>query len=561
MQKWQRENFYKVVLVIFPALLVIVAGIIGVWALLDVPVMGVRLAFSSGGVRVSAVDEQGPAAGLIFSGEYLRSIGAVTLEQDDLLRYPEFVLNADEQAWWERQRAIYEELKSHNPVAVVVASADQVERMVWLRSEQWTLAAVLGRGFPIYLSGLILAGMSILIYSLSQSMLHRTSQIFFVSLGLYHMVTAPMALREITLNPSLERILTYAAFIAAGGCITLIHFSLIFPRRKKILITHPRLMWIPYIYYGATVFLYLTGITAFGSTYLCLNLWSLVVIVATVHGYFSEEDWLLKQQILLFLMIPVLLALFFCIYIILPGVMRTNMFEYSYFAILSIASVFSMALAVENRRIYLESLEKEQGSLRDRLQMVREMHDNFGNVLTGIVRLAGYNEIDGQAPAGGDRALPQIKKAAQNCVTEMRNFIAAVDPVSSLWRDYAAQCQRQAADYLEPQRIQLVFRAAIDAECETIRPPVQYHLNGIVREALGNIVKHAGAREVAMSLEVHANNAELRIEDDGVGFDRHSSSSGSHGLINMEERAKELGGSLKITSSSTGTHLAVTFTP
>lgn len=561
MQK-SREWMYRVSLVLLPALLAILAGAAGVWALMDVPALGVSLSFSSGGVRVKDVDEHGPAAGLIVPGEYLRAIGDVALKQDDLLRYPEFVLSAEERAWRERQRAIYEQLRAGDSIPVVVASADQEARTVWLTCEHWTLASVLlGRGFPIYLSGLIWAGMSLLIYSHSRSALHRTSQFFFVSLGLYHMATAPMALREIALDPFLERGLTSVAFIAAGGCISLVHFSLIFPRRKKILIAHPRLLWIPYLYYGASVLLYVTGITAFGSTYLCLNFWSLVVIAATVHGYFSEEDLLLKQQVLLFLMIPVLLALFFCMYIILPGVMRTNAFEYSNFAILSIASVFSMALAVENQRIYLESLEMEQRNLRDRLQMVREMHDNFGNVLTGIVRLAEPEGSDGPSPADAARVLPQIQASAANCVTELRSFLAAVDPVSSLWEEFAVQCRRQAADYLEPLRIQLVFRSAIDEGCETLRPPVRYHLTGIVREALGNIVKHAGARRVALSLEVHAGRAELSIEDDGTGFDRSAGAEGSHGLIHMEERAKELGGSLSIASSEQGTRLTVDFIP
>ena len=560
MQK-SREWMYRVCLVLLPAMLAIFAGAAGVWALMDVPALGVSLSFSSGGVRVKDVDEHGPAAGLIVPGEYLRAIGDVVLEQDDLLRYPEYVLNSEEQAWWKRQGVLYDQLTRSNPVAVVIASADQEERTVWLKSFKWPWTSVLVRGLPIYISGLILVGMSILIYSYSQSTLHRVCQVIFVSIGLYHMVTAPMALREIVLNPLIGRGLTYAAYIGAGGGVLLAHFALIFPRKKKIVVEYPWLVWIPYIYYGGSVLLYLTRITAFGSTYLCLNYWALVVIVATLHGYFSEEDLLLKRQILLFLMIPLLLTIFFGVFIVIPEVMRTPIFEYSNFAIFTIPAMFSMALAVENQRLYLASLAKEHSNYRDRLQIIREMHDNFSNVLTGIVRLAGPKDPGRHGTAETARVLPQIEKAAQNCLTDVRSFIVAVDPASARWEEYAAHCQEQAAEYLEPLHVQLGFRSVHEEASDPIRPPVRYHLTGIVREALGNIVKHAKARRVEMSLEVHEKRGELRIEDDGTGFDVQAVSAGSYGLVHMAERAKELGGRLQIDSSDKGTRLVVDFIP
>lgn len=555
------ERIYRMFLVFLPASFVVAAGIAGILALLDVPVLGVRLSFSDNGVEVAAVDAAGPAAGLVIPGEYLRAIGAVALEKDDLLRYPEFVRPREEQRWRNRQAAIYRELRADRPIPLRLASAAGEERTVWVQSRSGSLADVLRRGFPIYLSGLILAGMSVLLYSYSRDVQHRTSQVFFVALGSYHMLTAAMTMREVAMNPRLERFIIAAAYVAAGACIALIHFTLVFPRRKAFLETHPRLIWIPYAYFGGTAVLYLADVIAFGSTYLCLSFWALVAVVATFHGYFSEKDLLLKQQVLLFLMIPVLMAVFFSLYIVMPGVLRTNTFEYSNFAILSIAAAFSMALAVENRRIYLESLEKEHGNLRDRLQMVREMHDNFGNVLTGIIRMSAPPDEPDRPGGSAGRTLPQIRNAAQNCLAELRDFIAAVDPASALWKDYAEQCRRQAADYLEPFRIALAFRSSIDAACEILRPPVRYHLTGIIREALGNVAKHAGARHVAMVLDVRPAKGGLVIEDDGGGFAGPPAAAGSHGLVHMEARAKELGGRLQVFSSGNGTRLEIEFIP
>jgi len=548
-------------IVVLPCAFVLAAGAMGVWALMDMPVMGIKLAFADHGIRVAAIEDDGPLAGLIVPGEYVRAIGNVQLERDDILRYPEFVERRDENAWWNRQRAIYDELKNNNPVDLAIVSSAQEERTIQIKTIQWPLRSVMTRGFPVFLSGAILAVMSLVIYALSRSPVHRTCQVFFVSLGLYHMVTAPMALREIALCPWMERGMAYVAFISAGACIALAHFSLIFPRRKKWVVTHPWLLGLPYLYFAVSVGLYLAGITAFGSTCLWVVFWALLIVGATLHAYVTEEDLLLKRQILLFLMIPVLLAIFFCMYIIMPGVMRTNMFQYSYFAILSIASVFSMALAVENQRIYQAALAKEQADLRDRLQMVREVHDNFGNVLSGIVRLADRGHLPDGADSAASAVLPQIHGVAQHCLTEMRDFMVAIDPVSSRWEDYVVQCREHFADYLAAFNIRLTLHAAIDAACETIRPPVQYHLTGILREALGNVIKHAGADEVHVELVVRHGGSELTIEDNGAGCREPARTFDAYGLSNMEGRAKELGGSFRMESTAGGCRLRVGFSP
>lgn len=384
-----------------PILLVAAVGLAGFWALKEMPVMGIRLSFSDAGIRVSSVEEDGPAAGWILPGDYLRSIGGLRLVKEDILRFPEFVWRADERGWWARQQAIYDELKADRPLALVVASPGKPDRRIQIHTVNRSLGRIVAGGFPIFLSGAVLGVMAAVMYRRGRSLLHRVSAAFFFSMGMYHMATAPMTLKEIALGLPWGPGFAYTAYLAAGGCITLVHFVMIFPRRKRILVAHPRLIWIIYGYFGLTAVLYLAGITAFGSTYLCLLFWAALLVVGALHAYWTEQDLLLKQQVLLFLMIPVLIALFLCVYIILPSVLRTNAFEYSYFAILTVASVFSMALAVENQRIYEEALEKEQADLRDRTRLVREVHDNFGNVLSGIIRMTDFRTGPSPESVGG----------------------------------------------------------------------------------------------------------------------------------------------------------------
>ena len=74
----------------------------------------------------------------------------------------------------------------------------------------------------------------------------------------------------------------------------------------------------------------------------------------------------------------------------------------------------------------------------------------------------------------------------------------------------------------------------------------QTHVVQIVREVLSNIARHAHATEVELSFRADGDVVELRISDDGTGFDPGSVRRG-HGLSNMEERARKLGGTLEIS--------------
>ena len=81
----------------------------------------------------------------------------------------------------------------------------------------------------------------------------------------------------------------------------------------------------------------------------------------------------------------------------------------------------------------------------------------------------------------------------------------------------------------------------------------------ILQEALANVLKHAHASEVKVSLAFEPGNVRLSVEDDGVGFQPGGAGSGyGYGLQNMRERADELGGTFDISGvSGQGTTITV----
>jgi signal transduction histidine kinase len=76
---------------------------------------------------------------------------------------------------------------------------------------------------------------------------------------------------------------------------------------------------------------------------------------------------------------------------------------------------------------------------------------------------------------------------------------------------------------------------------------VEDTLYRLVQEALTNVVKHAGATEVSVSVVLEADRLEVNVEDNGRGIDPEGSSSG-YGLVGMRERAALVGGTIEIAS-------------
>jgi signal transduction histidine kinase len=89
--------------------------------------------------------------------------------------------------------------------------------------------------------------------------------------------------------------------------------------------------------------------------------------------------------------------------------------------------------------------------------------------------------------------------------------------------------------------------AALDAR---LSPEAGHEIVQIAREALSNVARHSGATQAGLALRLDGDAAELRIEDNGGGFDPSQRfGSGHFGLANLRDRAAGLAGSLTIESA------------
>ncbi|MGA9175594.1 MAG: GAF domain-containing protein, partial [Desulfobacterales bacterium] len=189
---------------------------------------------------------------------------------------------------------------------------------------------------------------------------------------------------------------------------------------------------------------------------------------------------------------------------------------------------------------------------KDRHEIAMELHDNIGQILAS---LKIYLEIVDDKLKPIDTELGSLTKAAikrANQAINDLNYIAqglmpsildALGLVSSL--------RALLNEFREHTNIKIdFFNRNIGKRFDKEKELAIYR---IVQEALNNIIKHAKAKTVYVSLLKKGNVLSLSVEDDGVGFDQHkamkiSKGKGSLGLVIMQERALQLDGELTIES-------------
>ena len=180
----------------------------------------------------------------------------------------------------------------------------------------------------------------------------------------------------------------------------------------------------------------------------------------------------------------------------------------------------------------------------ERRRIARELHDETGQSLTAL--LVGLRTIE------ESRTMAQAAELAQR----LRGIVAqTLDEVGRLARGLhpsilddvglAAAATRQVQEFAQRHGVAVDVRIeGLDAE--PVPPLLQTTVYRVLQEALTNVARHAGARKVSIQLVRDGATVELRVQDDGRGFEPKDG--GRLGLRGMRERAALLGGSVEVES-------------
>jgi ligand-binding sensor domain-containing protein/two-component sensor histidine kinase len=190
---------------------------------------------------------------------------------------------------------------------------------------------------------------------------------------------------------------------------------------------------------------------------------------------------------------------------------------------------------------------------RVRMRIATDLHDDIG---AGLSRVAILSEVVKQqigfSANSGEQSIPllaEIADSARGLVESMREIIWAIDPRRDEMSDVVSRVRRFASDMLEAKGINWDFKVAPGLEKIRLDPERRHHLVLIFKEAITNVARHAGCRNVRLSLTVARGQLRGEIHDDGRGFADQTSPANGQGLENMRQRAAQVGGQIDIESS------------
>ncbi len=217
----------------------------------------------------------------------------------------------------------------------------------------------------------------------------------------------------------------------------------------------------------------------------------------------------------------------------------------------------------ERRRLEREVLEISE---EERRSIGRDLHDNLGQMLTGVGLLSqNLARKLRKADAPGAEEAAKIENLIKEADEQVRGLARGLVPVD-LEAEGLADALRRLADQTEHIFDgTCTFKEAGTAAVHD--STVATHLYRIAQEAVHNAVKHGKARRIAIMLASGDKRIRLRVKDNGVGFPEeeaavHESQAGGMGVRTMHHRARMIGASLEIQSTSgEGTSVTCTMRP
>ncbi|HXF84511.1 MAG TPA: GAF domain-containing sensor histidine kinase [Anaerolineales bacterium] len=222
---------------------------------------------------------------------------------------------------------------------------------------------------------------------------------------------------------------------------------------------------------------------------------------------------------------------------------------------LAMAFANQAAVAIENARLYEQA--HQVAALEERQKLARELHDSVSQALYGIALGARTaRTLLDRDPAQAAQPLDYILYLSEAGLAEMRALIFELRPESLQTEGLVAALGKLVNALGARHQLKVTLEAQDEP---AVLLDVKESLYRIAQEALNNIVKHARATQVKVSLKVESGELRLGISDDGTGFDTGAEFPGHLGMITMRERAEKVGGTFAIESApNAGTHIQVT---
>ncbi|MEO6078354.1 MAG: ATP-binding protein [Steroidobacteraceae bacterium] len=175
----------------------------------------------------------------------------------------------------------------------------------------------------------------------------------------------------------------------------------------------------------------------------------------------------------------------------------------------------------------MQALRSEQAVLEERERIYRDLHDDIGAKLLQMVYRAGTTTA---------------ADLARSALQDLRDVVSQPRGSSLTILDMLADWRAEADQRLGAAQMNLRWQQSEKLAADFLQPHA-IHIGRILREGISNAIRHAGASTVSIDVGTDSQRFQLRITDDGKGYDPDRKSHGS-GIANMRQRARRIGGTI-----------------
>ncbi len=239
-------------------------------------------------------------------------------------------------------------------------------------------------------------------------------------------------------------------------------------------------------------------------------------------------------------------------------------------SLLAIAVVAAVVRLVSHRRLRrsLEQLGQQEAMERERMRIARDMHDEIGSRLT---RISYFSELALQEETPSKESLHSIADTIRDLLQTLDEIVWAVNPQNDTLENLAAYLGYYATEYLHNTSVECRLEIPPNLPVIPLTAETRHNVFLAFEEAVSNALRHSGATRVCVTMSQSNGGFEIRIQDNGRGFDRNGDSAGTNkdgsvairkqrgnGLINMVQRLESVGGEARIESTR-GAGTVVTF--
>ena len=197
-----------------------------------------------------------------------------------------------------------------------------------------------------------------------------------------------------------------------------------------------------------------------------------------------------------------------------------------------------------------QNVEHQRAMEQERTRIAQDLHDDLGSGITEISMLAARAKFSTIPDEKRNEYLEHAREKAREMVTVLDEIVWAMNPKHDSLASLVSYFCLYADRFLSLANISWKLKGAPETANPIVDSRLRHQLFLAFKEALTNVVRHAGATEVRLEIRVEQGQLYLSVSDDGRGFSPQARTEVMDGIANMRSRIEKLGGRFEVTSDA-----------